>query len=63
MKSVSDDSNIFGFCFFFLKQVFSSIDRVTHIQGEEKEDAGDKSKSVALPSVESLSWSSEYSEM
>lgn len=43
--------------------MFSSIDRVTHIQGEEKEDAGDKTKSVALPSVESLSWSSEYSEM
>ena len=32
-------------------------------QGDEKEDAGDKTKSVALPSVESLSWSSEYSEM
>ncbi|NXX72090.1 MAST4 kinase, partial [Spizella passerina] len=43
--------------------VFSSIDRVTQIQGEEKEDAGDKTKSVALPSVESLSWSSEYSEI
>lgn len=39
------------------------MDRVTQIQGEEKEDAGDKTKSVALPSVESLSWSSEYSEM
>ncbi|NXS00447.1 MAST4 kinase, partial [Oxylabes madagascariensis] len=44
-------------------KVFSSIDRVTHIQGEEKEDAGDKTKTVALPSVESLSWSSEYSEI
>ncbi|KFQ89753.1 Microtubule-associated serine/threonine-protein kinase 4, partial [Phoenicopterus ruber ruber] len=40
-----------------------SIDRVTQTQGEEKEDAGDKTKSVTLPSVESLSWSSEYSEM
>ncbi|KFV06613.1 Microtubule-associated serine/threonine-protein kinase 4, partial [Tauraco erythrolophus] len=44
-------------------RVFSSIDRVTHTQGEEKEDAGDKPKSVQLPSVESLSWSSEYSEI
>ncbi|KFO54089.1 Microtubule-associated serine/threonine-protein kinase 4, partial [Corvus brachyrhynchos] len=43
--------------------VFSSIDRVTQIQGEEKEDAGDKTKTVTLPSVESLSWSSEYSEI
>lgn len=33
------------------------------MQGEEKEDAGDKIKTVTLPSVESLSWSSEYSEM
>ncbi|KFZ60412.1 Microtubule-associated serine/threonine-protein kinase 4, partial [Antrostomus carolinensis] len=39
------------------------IDRVTQTQGEEKEDAGDKTKSVTLPSVESLSWSSEYSEI
>eukprot|EP00075_Anas_platyrhynchos_P013234 XP_027302487.1 microtubule-associated serine/threonine-protein kinase 4 [Anas platyrhynchos] len=44
-------------------KVFSSIDRVTQTQGEEKEDAGDKTKSVTLPSVESLSWSSEYSEI
>ncbi|KFO91425.1 Microtubule-associated serine/threonine-protein kinase 4, partial [Buceros rhinoceros silvestris] len=43
--------------------VFSSIDRVTQIQGEGKEDAGDKIKTVTLPSVESLSWSSEYSEI
>ncbi|NXC19953.1 MAST4 kinase, partial [Corythaeola cristata] len=43
--------------------VFSSIDRVAQTQGEEKEDTGDKPKSVQLPSVESLSWSSEYSEI
>ncbi|KFQ28267.1 Microtubule-associated serine/threonine-protein kinase 4, partial [Merops nubicus] len=43
--------------------VFSSIDRVTQMQGEEKEDAGDKTKNIALPSMESLSWSSEYSEI
>ncbi|KGL80183.1 Microtubule-associated serine/threonine-protein kinase 4, partial [Tinamus guttatus] len=40
-----------------------SVDRVAQTQGEEKEDAGDKIKSVTLPSVESLSWSSEYSEI
>ena len=34
------------------------------IQGEEeKEDPGDKTKSTTLPSTETLSWSSEYSEM
>ncbi|KFQ14299.1 Microtubule-associated serine/threonine-protein kinase 4, partial [Leptosomus discolor] len=41
----------------------TSIDRVTQTQGEEKEDAGEKPKSVTLPPVESLSWSSEYSEI
>ncbi|XP_075302449.1 microtubule-associated serine/threonine-protein kinase 4-like [Opisthocomus hoazin] len=46
-----------------ISQVFSSIDRVTQTQGEGKEDAGDKPKSVTLPSVESLSLSSEYSEI
>ncbi|XP_054137765.1 microtubule-associated serine/threonine-protein kinase 4 isoform X3 [Melozone crissalis] len=53
----------FSSCSHRFSKVFNSIDRVTQIQGEEKEDAGDKTKSVALPSVESLSWSSEYSEI
>uniref|UniRef100_A0A8C9NBJ7 non-specific serine/threonine protein kinase n=1 Tax=Serinus canaria TaxID=9135 RepID=A0A8C9NBJ7_SERCA len=53
----------FSSCSHRFSKVFSSIDRVTQIQGEEKEDAGGKTKSVALPSVESLSWSSEYSEI
>ncbi|XP_068783080.1 microtubule-associated serine/threonine-protein kinase 4-like isoform X3 [Struthio camelus] len=53
----------FSSCSHRFSKVFSSIDRVTQMQGEEKEDAGDKIKSVTLPSVESLSWSSEYSEM
>ncbi|NXQ37953.1 MAST4 kinase, partial [Catharus fuscescens] len=53
----------FSSCSHRFSKVFSSIDRVIQIQGEEKEDAGDKTKSVALPSVESLSWSSEYSEI
>ncbi|XP_009990245.1 PREDICTED: microtubule-associated serine/threonine-protein kinase 4, partial [Tauraco erythrolophus] len=53
----------FSSCSHRFSKVFSSIDRVTHTQGEEKEDAGDKPKSVQLPSVESLSWSSEYSEI
>ncbi|KFP73334.1 Microtubule-associated serine/threonine-protein kinase 4, partial [Apaloderma vittatum] len=43
--------------------VFSSIDRATQTQGEEKEETGDKTKNVTLPSMESLSWSSEYSEI
>ncbi|XP_061214883.1 microtubule-associated serine/threonine-protein kinase 4-like [Neopsephotus bourkii] len=53
----------FSSCSHRFSKVFSSIDRVAQTQGEEKEDAGDKTKSVALPSVESLSWSSEYSEI
>ena len=47
----------------FALQVFSSIDRGTQNPGEEKEDPGDKTKSTTLPSTETLSWSSEYSEM
>ncbi|NXQ51980.1 MAST4 kinase, partial [Anthoscopus minutus] len=53
----------FSSCSHRFSKVFSNIDRVTQIQNEEKEDAGDKTRSVALPSVESLSWSSEYSEI
>ncbi|NXN94370.1 MAST4 kinase, partial [Rhinopomastus cyanomelas] len=53
----------FSSCSHRFSKVFSSIDRVTQTQGEEKENAGDKTKSVTLPSVESLSWSSEYSEV
>ncbi|OXB80870.1 UNVERIFIED_CONTAM: hypothetical protein H355_016887 [Colinus virginianus] len=53
----------FSSCSHRFSKVFSSIDRVSHAQGDEKEDAGDKTKSVTLPSVESLSWSSEYSEI
>ncbi|XP_009954100.1 PREDICTED: microtubule-associated serine/threonine-protein kinase 4, partial [Leptosomus discolor] len=53
----------FSSCSHRFSKVFSSIDRVTQTQGEEKEDAGEKPKSVTLPPVESLSWSSEYSEI
>ncbi|NXP55823.1 MAST4 kinase, partial [Heliornis fulica] len=53
----------FSSCSHRFSKVFSSIDRSTHSQGEEKEDTGDKTRNVTLPSVESLSWSSEYSEM
>ncbi|XP_071586432.1 microtubule-associated serine/threonine-protein kinase 4 isoform X8 [Heliangelus exortis] len=53
----------FSSCSHRFSKVFSSIDRVIQTQGEEKEDAGEKTKSVTLPSVESLSWSSEYSEI
>ncbi|XP_030322997.1 microtubule-associated serine/threonine-protein kinase 4 isoform X1 [Calypte anna] len=53
----------FSSCSHRFSKVFSSIDKVIQTQGEEKEDAGEKTKSVTLPSVESLSWSSEYSEI
>ncbi|XP_048705889.2 microtubule-associated serine/threonine-protein kinase 4 isoform X4 [Caretta caretta] len=53
----------FSSCSHRFSKVFSSIDRITRNQSEEKEDTGDKTKNVTLPSVESLSWSSEYSEM
>ncbi|NWI85318.1 MAST4 kinase, partial [Pitta sordida] len=53
----------FSSCSHRFSKVFSSIDRVAQTQVEDKEDTGDKTKSVTLPSVESLSWSSEYSEI
>ncbi|XP_068952642.1 microtubule-associated serine/threonine-protein kinase 4 [Petaurus breviceps papuanus] len=53
----------FSSCSHRFSKVFSSIDRITRNAGEEKEDPGDKTKSTALPSVETLSWSSEYSEI
>ncbi|NXU48254.1 MAST4 kinase, partial [Turnix velox] len=52
----------FSSCSHRFSKVFNSIDRVTQTQGEEKEDKGDK-KCVTLPFVESLSWSSDYSEI
>ncbi|XP_049720754.1 microtubule-associated serine/threonine-protein kinase 4 isoform X4 [Elephas maximus indicus] len=53
----------FSSCSHRFSKVFSSIDRITQNSGEEKEDSGDKTKNTALPSMEALSWSSEYSEM
>ncbi|XP_029422163.1 microtubule-associated serine/threonine-protein kinase 4 isoform X2 [Nannospalax galili] len=53
----------FSSCSHRFSKVFSSIDRITQNSGEEKEDSGDKTKSTALPSTETLSWSSEYSEV
>ncbi|XP_058419924.1 microtubule-associated serine/threonine-protein kinase 4 isoform X2 [Diceros bicornis minor] len=53
----------FSSCSHRFSKVFSSIDRVTQNSGEEKEDPGDKTKSTTLPSTETLSWSSEFSEM
>ncbi|XP_014404728.1 PREDICTED: microtubule-associated serine/threonine-protein kinase 4 isoform X8 [Myotis brandtii] len=53
----------FSSCSHRFSKVFSSIDRITQNAGEEKEDPGDKTKSTTLPSTETLSWSSEYSEM
>ncbi|OCU02454.1 hypothetical protein XELAEV_18008218mg [Xenopus laevis] len=44
-------------------KVFSSIDQLMQSKVEEKDDSADKSKDLSLPPVESLSWSSEYSEM
>jgi len=53
----------FSSCSHRFSKVFSSIDRITQNSGEEKEDPGDKMKSTTLPSTETFSWSSEYSEM
>ncbi|XP_049563850.1 microtubule-associated serine/threonine-protein kinase 4 isoform X5 [Orcinus orca] len=53
----------FSSCSHRFSKVFSSMDRGTQNPGEEKEDPGDKTKSTTLPSTETLSWSSEYSEM
>ncbi|XP_053144762.1 microtubule-associated serine/threonine-protein kinase 4 isoform X10 [Hemicordylus capensis] len=53
----------FSSCSHRFSKVFSSIDRVTRNQTEEKEDTTERTKNVTLTSVESLSWSSEYSEM
>ncbi|KAG8456546.1 hypothetical protein GDO86_002360 [Hymenochirus boettgeri] len=44
-------------------KVFSSIDQLMQNKLEEKDDSLDKGKELSLPPVESLSWSSEYSEM
>uniref|UniRef100_A0A8C5LWR3 non-specific serine/threonine protein kinase n=1 Tax=Leptobrachium leishanense TaxID=445787 RepID=A0A8C5LWR3_9ANUR len=44
-------------------KVFSSIDQLMQSKVEEKEDTEEKPKNLSLPPVESLSWSSEYSEM
>ncbi|KAM4808302.1 microtubule-associated serine/threonine-protein kinase 4 [Rhinophrynus dorsalis] len=44
-------------------KVFSSIDQLMQSKVEEKDDTTENSKSLSLPPVESLSWSSEYSEM
>ncbi|KAM8814254.1 microtubule-associated serine/threonine-protein kinase 4 isoform 2-T2 [Rhynchonycteris naso] len=53
----------FSSCSHRFSKVFSSIDRIIQNSGEEKEDPGDKTKSTTVPSTETLSWSSEYSEM
>ncbi|CAH6787603.1 Mast4 [Phodopus roborovskii] len=53
----------FSSCSHRFSKVFSSIDRMTPNSGEDKEDTEDKTKSTTLPSTETLSWSSEYSEM
>ncbi|XP_062984062.1 microtubule-associated serine/threonine-protein kinase 4 isoform X2 [Elgaria multicarinata webbii] len=52
----------FSSCSHRFSKVFSSIDRVTQNQTEEKEDATERTKNVTLTTAESLSWSSEYSE-
>uniref|UniRef100_A0A8C8UBY4 non-specific serine/threonine protein kinase n=1 Tax=Peromyscus maniculatus bairdii TaxID=230844 RepID=A0A8C8UBY4_PERMB len=53
----------FSSCSHRFSKVFSSIDRITPNSGEDKEDTEDKTKSTTLPSTETLSWSSEYSEV
>ncbi|XP_053303979.1 microtubule-associated serine/threonine-protein kinase 4 isoform X2 [Spea bombifrons] len=44
-------------------KVFSSIDQLMQSKVEEKDNVSEKSSNLNLPPVESLSWSSEYSEM
>ncbi|KAL1783255.1 microtubule-associated serine serine/threonine-protein kinase 4 isoform X1 [Sigmodon hispidus] len=53
----------FSSCSHRFSKVFSSIDRITPNSGEDKEDTEGKTKSTTLPSTETLSWSSEYSEV
>ncbi|KAM4050705.1 microtubule-associated serine/threonine-protein kinase 4 isoform 3-T3 [Anomaloglossus baeobatrachus] len=53
----------FSSCSHRFSKVFSSIDQMMQNKMEEKEDTTEKSKNLNLPPVESLSWSSEYSEM
>ncbi|XP_077318782.1 microtubule-associated serine/threonine-protein kinase 4 isoform X3 [Lithobates pipiens] len=53
----------FSSCSHRFSKVFSSIDQMMQNKMEEKDDSSEKTKSLNLPPVESLSWSSEYSEM
>ncbi|KAM5194772.1 microtubule-associated serine/threonine-protein kinase 4 [Mantella aurantiaca] len=53
----------FSSCSHRFSKVFSSIEQMMQNKMEEKDDSSEKSKSLNLPPVESLSWSSEYSEM
>ncbi|XP_077203400.1 microtubule-associated serine/threonine-protein kinase 4 isoform X7 [Paroedura picta] len=53
----------FSSCSHRFSKVFSNIDRITRNQTEDKEDTTERAKNVTLTSAESLSWSSEYSEM
>ncbi|XP_077142583.1 microtubule-associated serine/threonine-protein kinase 4 isoform X2 [Ranitomeya variabilis] len=53
----------FSSCSHRFSKVFSSIDQMMQNKMEEKDETTEKSKNLNLPPVESLSWSSEYSEM
>ncbi|XP_075695025.1 microtubule-associated serine/threonine-protein kinase 4 isoform X4 [Rhinoderma darwinii] len=53
----------FSSCSHRFSKVFSSIDQMMQNKVEEKDDTTEKPKNLNLPPVESLSWSSEYSEM
>ncbi|XP_069605713.1 microtubule-associated serine/threonine-protein kinase 4 isoform X2 [Ranitomeya imitator] len=53
----------FSSCSHRFSKVFSSIDQMMQNKMEEKDDTTEKTKNLNLPPVESLSWSSEYSEM
>ncbi|KAG8598731.1 hypothetical protein GDO81_002717 [Engystomops pustulosus] len=53
----------FSSCSHRFSKVFSSIDQMMQSKLDEKDDTTEKSKDLNLPPVESLSWSSEYSEM
>ncbi|KAG2466586.1 MAST4 kinase, partial [Polypterus senegalus] len=53
----------FSSCSNRFSKVYRSMDQISRNQGEEKGDSGDKTKSGSPLTVDSLSWTPEFSEM
>ncbi|XP_041108460.1 microtubule-associated serine/threonine-protein kinase 3-like isoform X2 [Polyodon spathula] len=53
----------FSSCSHRFSKVYSSMDQISRNQGEDKADGGDKTKSESPLTLDSLSWTPEYSEM